>query len=235
LVTGSTGQVGQAAKAALEATGWTVRTFDIADGDDLLDEKAVLEAVEGCDVIVHAGAIPSDNNGTPADIVAVNVLGTWHVLLAAEACGIERVVVFSSAQVFGCFNGGPEPDYLPIDDDHPLRAARPYGMSKRLVELMCEAWTARTGIPTVVFRPVLILSEERFGTTRDADADLHAVVHLDDVSDAVVKAVTAPVSGHVCLTLSGSGPFASAAANRVLGWQPRHRRPPGDPSDATVS
>jgi len=70
--------------------------------------------------------------------MAVNVLGTWHVLLAAEAAGAGRVIVFSSAQVFGIAEGERLPGYFPVDDAHPRRAARPYGLSKRLAEDLCE-------------------------------------------------------------------------------------------------
>jgi len=147
LLTGAAGQVGRASARRLEEDGWSVRPFDLADGDDLRDEAAVHEAAHGCDVIVHAGAIAHDDNGTPADIVSTNVLGTWHVLLAAERHSISRVTYFSSCQVFGFAGGEGEPAYLPVDDRHPLLAARPYGMSKRLAEEMCAAWTSRTGIP----------------------------------------------------------------------------------------
>jgi UDP-glucose 4-epimerase len=218
LVTGSSGLVGRSASAALEAAGWTVRAFDVDQGGDLRDEAAVLEAVAGCDVVVHAGAIPHDSRGTPADIVATNVLGTWHVLLAAEAHGASRVISFSSVQVFGTTDGENTPAYLPIDDLHPLRAARPYGMSKRLGEVMCEAWTDRTGIPTIVFRPVLIVDDQRLEEARTAGVELSSFVHVDDVADAVVKATTAPVTGHVRMLLCGPGPFDSSVAQRELGW-----------------
>jgi UDP-glucose 4-epimerase len=222
LLTGSSGGVGRATLPALAASGWTVRCFDIADGQDLRDETAVRNAVTGCDAVVHAGAIPHDNSGTPADIVATNVLGTWHVLIAAEAAGISRVVYFSSAQVFGCAEGEGEPVYLPIDDAHPLRAARPYGMSKRLAEEMCAGWTARTGIPTIVLRPVMILSDEGLARSNEARAELGAYVHVEDVADAVCKALEADVGGHCRLTLCGPGAFDTSLATRVLGWHPRH-------------
>ena len=111
------------------------------------------------------------------------------------------------------------PDYLPVDDDHPCRAARPYGMSKRLAEEMCAAWTARTGIPTIVLRPVLILSDEGLDRMSAQDAELGAFVHVDDVADAVVKSLYASVVGHVRLTLCGPGEFDVSEAERRLGWR----------------
>jgi nucleoside-diphosphate-sugar epimerase len=193
---------------ALEAEGWKVRPFDLARRTDLRDEKAVYRAVRGCDAIVHAGAIPNDAAGSPADIVATNVLGTWHVLLGAEAHQVSRVIYFSSIHVFG-FWGEDEPAYLPVDD----------GMSKRLSEEMCEAWTARTGIPTVALRPVWILGDEDLEHITREQSELGAFVHIDDVVAAVVKALSADVHGHSRLILSGAGPFDTSTAEHTLGWR----------------
>lgn len=88
-----------------------MRPFDLAEGQDLRDAHAVLDAMEGCHAVVHAGALAHDSAGSPADIVATNVLGTWHVLVAAETHGLARVVYFSSAQVFGCAEGEGTPAY----------------------------------------------------------------------------------------------------------------------------
>ncbi len=218
LLTGSAGQVGRVAGPRLDDEGWLVRHFDLATGGDLRDEAAVLNAARGCDAAVHAGAIAHDSLGTAADIVATNLLGTWHVLLAAERHSLSRVIYFSSAQVFGFADGEGVPEYQPVDDAHPVRAARPYGMSKRLAEDMCAAWTHRTGITTIVVRPVMILTDEGLEHMTAADAELGAFVHADDVADAIVKALEAEVDGHVRLTLCGPGAFDTALARRVLGW-----------------
>src|SRR5437588_950218 len=109
LVTGAAGKVGRAATARLQATGCEVRPFDLAFGQDLRSETDVAAAMAGCDAVVHAGALAHDWAGSPADIMATNVLGTWHVLLAAERQRVRRVVYFSSAQVFGLTDGENEP------------------------------------------------------------------------------------------------------------------------------
>jgi UDP-glucose 4-epimerase len=225
LLTGSSGGVGRAIQPLLEQAGWSVRPFDLAEGQDLRDLDAVLEATHGCAAVVHAGAIAHDSAGTPAEIVATNVLGTWHVLLAAEEAGASRVVYFSSAQVFGFAEGEGEPLYLPVDDAHPVRATRPYGMSKRLTEEMCSAWTIRTTVPTIVLRPVMILNDEGLASIPRESAELGAFVHVEDVASAVLRAVTADVEGHHRLTLCGPGPFDTTAAATVLGWKPTRTWP----------
>jgi UDP-glucose 4-epimerase len=185
----------------------------------------VLDAIETGDAIVHAGAIAHDSAGTPEEIVATNVLGTWHVLLAGEKRAVSRVVYLSSAQVFGFAEGEGEPAYLPIDDNHPLRAARPYGMSKRLAEEMCSGWTERTGIPTVVLRPVMILDDVSLESVSVDAVEFGAFVHVDDVADAILRSLQVDVEGHHRLTLCSAGPFDTSAASTLLGWRPTRTWP----------
>jgi len=218
LLTGSSGGVGRAAQSALADAGWDVQPFDLAEGQDLRDLDAVVEAMRGCTAVVHAGALAHDTAGSPADIVATNLLGTWHILVAAELRAVSRVVYFSSAQVFGFAEGEGTPAYLPVDDGHPVTASRPYGMSKRLAEEMCLAWTTRTGTPTIVLRPVMILNDQHLAAY-SATAELGAFVHVDDVTTAVVLALTADLDGHHRITLCGPGAFDTTSAATTLGWR----------------
>jgi nucleoside-diphosphate-sugar epimerase len=224
LVTGARGLIGGHTAARLERDGWTVRPFDLLDGDDVLDLDAVAAAVDGCDAVVHAAALPHDRRDTPSAIVATNLLGTWHVLEAAERHGVRRVVTYSSIQVFGCSEGEGDPVYLPVDDDHPLLATRPYGMSKVLVEEMCERWTARTGIPTVLLRPVATVDDERLARLDPGTFEFGAYVHVADVADASARAIQQDIDGHVRLTVSAVGAVDTSRAREVLGWQPTRRQ-----------
>jgi UDP-glucose 4-epimerase len=222
LVTGSRGRVGAVAAAALRRAGHTAVGFDAADGGgDIRDPAAVRRAVQGCQAVVHLAALAHDTAGTPADIMAVNVLGTWHVLQAAREAGVERVVHFSSCQALGIAEGERPPDYLPIDDAHPLRASRPYGISKRLTEEMCDGFTAGTGIPTVCFRPVWVCDErtyERVNAQRRREPasewepfwEYGAHVHVLDVANAVELALARPIQGHARLLLCADEAWTTA-------------------------
>jgi UDP-glucose 4-epimerase len=207
LVTGHRGHVGAPVAAHLERLGHHVAGFDRADGDDLLDAAAVRRAAGGCAAVVHLAALAHDTAGSPEDIMAVNVQGTWHVLLAAEEAGAGRVICFSSAQVLGTAEGERPPDYLPLGDAHPRRASRAYGLSKVLAEDLCAGFTSRTGIPTVSLRPVHVWDpgmDRRTEARWRADPasqwtpfwELGAFVDVRDVAAAVERALAVPLSGH---------------------------------------
>ena len=92
LLTGHRGRLGPAIIEALARAGHEVRGFDLADGGDIRDAAAIARAARGAQAIVHAAGLADDRNGSPADLMSINVLGTWNVLLAAEANRIARVV-----------------------------------------------------------------------------------------------------------------------------------------------
>jgi UDP-glucose 4-epimerase len=228
LVTGHRGFVGSQVAAFLRGRGHEVVGFDLADGADLLDLAALRRAASGCATVVHLGALAHDRSGGPDRIMAVNVLGTWHALLAAEDAGAHRVIHFSSAQVFGTAEGERIPDYFPVDDAHPRRAVRPYGLSKRLAEDLCEGFTARTGIATVSLRPVAVWAPTQYRQVRrqwqaHPRSQWHpfweygAFVDIRDVAAAVDRALTVPLHGHhralLCAAdIAGTAPSLDLAA-----------------------
>jgi nucleoside-diphosphate-sugar epimerase len=204
VLTGDLGRIGVAVRARLERDGHEVVGFDAARGEDVRDLRAVRSAMRGADAVVHLAGLADDRAGTPEDIMAVNVLGTWHVLLAAQEEGVGRIVYASSGKALGLLER--DPFYLPVDDAHPGLPTRPYGLSKWLSEQLCEAFTNETGIPTVCLRPVLVLDEEGWRTLGGGDElppgrgrswHLGVFVDLDDVAEAVAAALDRPERGHV--------------------------------------
>lgn len=242
LVTGDAGMIGSSVGGTLWSRGDTVIGFDNSRGQDLLDHAALERAAVGCDAVVHCAAIKNDSRGTPAEIFATNVTGTWNTLRAAESAGARTFVYLSTAQVFGVYD--PTTPELPasIGDEHPRRASRPYGLSKCFGEDLCASFTSRAGLTTVALRPVAVFDPPTYEWAWRERAEFasrpwpdRAFVDLRDVTSAVVLAVDLPTRDtHLRLLLSaeealpGSGPrpstggFDSSAAASALGWRPAH-------------
>ena len=168
LVTGGSGRLGRfVVDALLPRCG--VSVLDIAPPRqdvpfhqvDILDTKAVTAAVAGHDAIIHLAGFDDGKAEREEQYIATNVTGNWNVLEAAQHAGVRHVVVASSVAAYGLRPGRtPEPDYLPIDEAHPLRAADAYGLSKHLIEVTCRNLAARGPLSIVCLRPTLILRPE---------------------------------------------------------------------------
>lgn len=115
---------------------------------DVRDGKAVLDAVEGCDVVVHLAASVGNARSIddPIKDAQINVLGTLNVLQAARRRGLRRIVFSSSAGIFG------ELKTLPIAEDHPQDPDSPYGASKLAAEKMCLVFNKLYGMDNVCLR-----------------------------------------------------------------------------------
>jgi len=225
LVTGSRGYLGTWVVANLEANGFLVREFDLSLGDEITDLPSVLGAAEDCGAIVHLAAIPHDDAGTPEDIMATNVLGTWHVLLAARAVGAARVVHLSSAMALGVFQSRVLPTTLPIDDDYEASPVSPYSLSKRLGEILCATTSEDAGPLTVCFRSTRIVGpderssvgaevEERVAA-HDPICDFAAWIDVRDVAEAVHLALTVPLTGHLTCLLAADDTIAALSPRQL--------------------
>lgn len=159
LVTGSAGRIGSRVVDRLLAEGQAVTGFDLRNTGrsdpgyrEIVgafdDRVAAREAVQDAEAILHLGAFMS---WLPADtdkLFRANVDGTR--VLMEEAAGVKpsRIVFASSGEVY------PEnvPDYLPVDEDHPLKPRSAYGLSKQLGEEIVRFTERSTGIPATILR-----------------------------------------------------------------------------------
>jgi nucleoside-diphosphate-sugar epimerase len=170
LVTGASGKVGSAVAREFLQHGYEVRALDKSPlPEDLrgkvemiyaeLSERlTLLKAAEGCDSIAHLAAIPSPGRGEE-QLMEVNVVGTQHVLAAAEANGIKNVCLASSACAYGMVfaHHAFDPQYLPLDEKHPDAPQDLYGLSKLINEETAAAYTRRSGMATVCLRITTVM------------------------------------------------------------------------------
>jgi UDP-glucose 4-epimerase len=225
LVTGAHGKVGRALVPRLMRAGHAVRATDLTRPSwdrlddpreaedywqaDLTDAGACYGLTEGCGAVVHTAAIPQPIHNPPHVVFANNVLSTFNVLEAAIAAGARRFVNFSSETVPGfIFAHRPfEPEYLPIDEEHPVRPQDPYATGKWFGELLMERAPERADIATISIRPCWVQDvasyERNLGPiVRDPSVlvgNYCSYVDAYDLCDATALAVESALPGHEVL------------------------------------
>jgi UDP-glucose 4-epimerase len=158
---------------------------------DVTDFEALKRSLAGQEAVVHLAAIPNPRTA-PADVTFhVNVQGTWAVLQAAEDCGVRRVIVASSDAALGLHYNPPGwgPQYLPIDEDHPLRPIDFYSLSKECTESICRSYANRGKVEVIAIRPTHIVFPPEFPELEARGADvqnyhLWTYVAPEDVAEA---------------------------------------------------
>jgi dihydroflavonol-4-reductase len=168
LVTGATGFLGAHLVRALNEAGHSVRALhrassrlDALNGldyesalGDVTDYDSLVRACAGCDWVFHVAAVADYWRADVNVMYAVNVDGTDHVLRAARAADVARVVFTSSAAAVGArADGLPADERVPFD----LPPERfPYGHSKALAESIALD-AVSMGQDVVIVNPVVIL------------------------------------------------------------------------------
>ncbi len=130
---------------------------DVVVGGDIQDNALVNELVSKNDIIIHTAAQVSVVNSIENPIYDAknNILGTLTLLDAARKSNIKRFIYISSAAVYG------NPEYLPIDENHPANPMSPYGLSKLTGEKYGMMFHSLYGLPFVCLRPFNIYSQRQ--------------------------------------------------------------------------
>ena len=125
---------------------------------DLRDAGSWAGALAGADVVYHIAAAFREARLSDRDYTEVNVHGTRHVIEAAAAAGVRRVVHCSTVGVHG------DTGRTPANEDTPFSPPDFYCQSKLEGELLARELCAKLGLEGVVFRPVGIYgaSDDRF-------------------------------------------------------------------------
>ncbi|MBA7537051.1 GDP-6-deoxy-D-mannose reductase [subsurface metagenome] len=144
LITGSRGFVGSSlVKKLIDQNEYKIIEFDIQDGD-VATHKFKLEKI---DHVIHLAGktyVP-DSWENPYSFYKTNFLGTANIL---ELCREHKAsITHISAYVYG------EPNYLPINEEHPLNGANPYMHSKINAESVCRFYAENYNVPTTIIRP----------------------------------------------------------------------------------
>lgn len=182
-ITGGNGLLGRfvAKRLAPRAAVTAIDLNPAADSDaafvqaDVTDYAALKAAFAGKDAVVHLAAIPNPRTTSQEKCFRTNTFSTWAVLQAAEDAGVRRVIVCSSDSATGLHYNPPgwPPQYLPVDEDHPLRPTEAYSLSKKVTEQIAKSFADRGKLEVLVIRPGHIIFEREYSEMRQRGSDLN--------------------------------------------------------------
>lgn len=145
-VAGSEGFVGSYVCSQLETEGHEIVRIDIAQGFDLSDPN-VIESIPKIDCFIHLANlvyVPGSYE-KPALYYRVNYMTTLNAL---EVCRKYHArLVYISSYVYG------PPQYLPVDEDHPVCPFNPYAQTKVICEKLCEGYYRDFSVKISILRP----------------------------------------------------------------------------------
>ncbi len=221
LVTGGGGFLGNAIAKRLLERGDSVRSFSRGDypelrtlgvdvqRGDLVDKKAVMTAVEGCNAVFHVAAKPGIW-GQYSEYHATNVTGTENIIEACRQTGVSKLVYTSSPSVI--FAGGSMEgvnESAPYPKSHPTH----YLTTKAKAENKVLSANSKT-LATIALRPHLIwgpgdpnflprlIERRKSGRLAKLGKQPHLVdcIYIDNAADAHIAAAdrlypNSPISG----------------------------------------
>ena len=145
LVTGGAGFIGSHVVDALVKRGMEVVVIDdLSTGFERnLNASAKLYRLSICSdqlkkvfelekpqFVTHLAAqtVVTKSISDPSMDAQINILGSLNVISNCAIFGVRKIVYSSSCALYGT------PEYLPVDERHPINALSPYGVSKHTVE-----------------------------------------------------------------------------------------------------
>jgi len=147
LVTGSDGFIGSVLVKRLLDEGMEVEGLDLLHGDvtnpacfDRLTQKGFFHVVH----LAGKTFVP-DSWKNPRDFFRINLMGTVNVLEFCRNTGAG--LTYISSYLYG------SPEYLPVDENHPVKSYNPYSHSKLLADNTCQFYEKNFNLRVSVLRP----------------------------------------------------------------------------------
>lgn len=118
------------------------------DGN-ITDLGSLENVMENVDTVFHLAAISNVKYAieNPKKTFETNATGTLNLLEIARKYEVSKFVYVSSSHVYGV------PQYLPMDEKHPINPHEPYAASKAAAEMLVNIYSLNYGFETSIIRP----------------------------------------------------------------------------------
>jgi len=142
--------------------------LEVIEGD-LRNPTKVKKAVQNVDIIFHEAAFVSNPQSIlePRDCFDVNVTGTENLLEEARLAGVKRIVIASSAAVYG------NSSKTPLSEASTYQPLSPYAASKCVNEIFAGMYNRSFGIEVVVLRYFNV-----YGPRQNPDSEYAAAIPI---------------------------------------------------------
>jgi UDP-glucose 4-epimerase len=169
LVTGSAGHLGEALMRTLRAMSRPALGVDIKPAaftdrvGSICDRAFVERCMRGVSTVIHAATLhkPHVATHTKQDFIDTNITGTLVLLEAAAAAGVECFLYTSTTSTFGAAlsPAAGEPAAWVTQSVAPI-PKNIYGVTKLAAESLCELFSRKHNLPTLVLRTSRFFPED---------------------------------------------------------------------------
>ncbi len=134
---------------------------------DVRDAAFCRHISKGCDTVFHLAALIAIPYSyvAPESYVDTNIKGTLNMCQAAMDCGVRRLIVTSTSEVYGTAQ------YVPIDEKHPRQPQSPYSATKIGADAIAKSFYNAFNLPVVIARPF-----NTFGPRQSARAIIPTII-----------------------------------------------------------
>lgn len=227
LLTGSSGRIGRAIHAELDADHALLGIDRLAGAQtdrviDLRDTARLAPCLRGIDAVVHCAALHAPDVGVLADdsFIEVNVAATRRLAEAARDAGVRRFVYTSTTALYGDASTPPDAAGW-VDEDLPPQPRTIYHHSKLAAEQALTEVCVLAGMTLTCLRMSRCFPEP---APQMAMYRLHRGIDARDVATAHAAALQLDHAGMRTFVVSAATPFQredlaalKADAPRVLG------------------
>lgn len=164
LVTGGAGYIGSHTVKGLLDNGYDCAVADnlVYGHREAVDQRVAFEQADLLNkdslrhifckfrpkAVIHfaAFAYVGESIGSPQKYYRNNVIGTLNLLSVMREFSVEKIVFSSTCATYG------EPQYLPINENHPQNPINPYGRTKLMIEQILFDYRRAYGLKYISLR-----------------------------------------------------------------------------------